>query len=122
VPDGIYYIRVVSLGPTGASAPTPDYVVNVRIAPPAAPQNAMGAVGAGGNVHLSWTASPSGGVPTGYRVLVGYAPGQTLYQFPTTQPALGAANVPPATYYVRIVAMNAAGVSPVSTELTIVVP
>ena len=122
VPDGIYYIRVVSLGPGGASAPTPDYVVNVRIAPPAAPQNVMGVVGAGGNVYLSWTSSPSGGVPTGYRVLVGYAPGQTLYQFPTTQPALAAVNVPPATYYVRIVAVNGAGFSPASTELTIVVP
>ncbi len=82
----------------------------------------MGVVGAGGNVYLSWTASPSGGPPAGYRVLVGYAPGQTLYQFPTTQPSLGAANVPAATYYVRIVAVNGAGFSPVSTELTIVVP
>jgi hypothetical protein len=73
------------------------------------------------NVLLSWTAASAGGAPTRYRVLAGYAPGQTVYQFPTTQLAFGAANVPPATYYVRIVAENGAGVSPPSTELTIVV-
>lgn len=122
VPDGIYYIRVVAVNPAGASTPTADYAVNVRIAPPSAPVNAMGAVGSGGNVYLSWNAAPEGGVPTGYRVLVGYAPGQTVHQLPTTQPALGAANVPPATYYVRIVAVNGAGVSAASPELTILVP
>jgi hypothetical protein len=122
VPDGIYYIRVVSVSTAGTSAPTPDYTVNVRVAPPAAPVNAMGSVGAGGNVYLSWMPAPSGGTPARYRVLVGYAPGQTVYQFPVTQPALGAARVPAATYYVRIVAENGAGVSPPSTELTIVVP
>lgn len=122
VPDGIYYIRVVSVSAAGTSAPTPDYTVNVRVAPPAAPVNAMGSVGAGGNVYISWMAGPSGGVPARYRVLVGYAPGQTVYQFPVTQQSLGAARVPAATYYVRIVAENGAGVSPPSTELTIVVP
>ncbi len=122
VPDGIYYIRVVSVNAAGTSAPTSEYTLNVRVAPPAAPVNAMGSVGAGNSVHLSWTAAPSGGTPSRYRVLVGYAPGQTVYQFPVTQPALGAARVPAATYYVRIVAENGAGVSPPSTELTIVVP
>jgi hypothetical protein len=121
VPDGIYYIRVVAVGPTGTSAPTPEYTVNVRILPPAAPVNAMGTVDVARNVLLSWTAASAGGAPTRYRVLAGYAPGQTVYQFPTTQLAFGAANVPPATYYVRIVAENGAGVSPPSTELTIVV-
>jgi hypothetical protein len=122
VPDGIYYIRVVSVSAAGTSAPTPDYTVNVRVAPPAAPVNAMGSVGAGGNVYISWMPAPTGGTPTRYRVLVGYAPGQTVYQFPVTQPSLGASRVPAATYYVRIVAENGAGVSPPSPELTIVVP
>jgi hypothetical protein len=122
VPDGVYYIRVVAIGLSGTSAPTPEYTVNVRVLPPAAPVNAMGSVGPARSVYLSWTAAPAGGAPSGYRVLVGYVPGQTVYQFPTTQPFLGATNVPPATYYVRIVAENGAGVSPPSAELTIVVP
>jgi hypothetical protein len=122
VPDGIYYIRVVAVGASGTSAPTPEYTVNVRILPPAAPANAMGIVGPARSVRLSWSAAPAGGVPTRYRVLAGYQPGQTVYQFSTTLPSFGADNVPPATYYVRIVAENGAGVSPPSVELTIVVP
>jgi hypothetical protein len=122
VPDGIYYIRVVAVGPTGTSAPTPDYTVNVRVLPPAAPVNAMGSVGPGRSVLLTWSAAPTGGTPTRYRVLAGYSPGQTAHQFLTTQPSLAGSNIPPATYYVRIVAENGAGVSPPSVELTVIVP
>ena len=121
VPDGIYYIRVVAVSTGGQSAPTPDHLVNVNIGPPGVPQNVMGSVDANGNVQIAWQPSPTGGAPSGYYVLAGYAPGATTYQAPVTTTSVAVARVPPATYYVRIVAVNVAGVSAPSTELTLVV-
>jgi hypothetical protein len=121
VPDGIYYVRVVSVNSAGSSAPTPDCTVNVRIAPPAAPENAMASTAPGGNVLITWRAPSTGSVPSGYKVLAGYTPGVTNFELPVTDTSLGGTGVPPATYYVRIVAVNGAGVSPPSTELTVIV-
>jgi hypothetical protein len=121
VPNGVYYVRVTALNASGESAPTPDYVVPVQTVPPAPPENAMAIVGAGGVVHITWRPPSTGGTPTGYRVLAGYAPGQTLFTFPVAGTTLSGSGVPPATYYARIVAVNAAGVSAPSVELTITV-
>jgi hypothetical protein len=122
VPNGIYYIRVVAHGGGGSSAPTPDFTVNVGVNPPETPVNVMGATGVGGHVHITWQPSPTGSAPSGYRVLAGYAPGTTLFDIPVSQPVLAGAGVPAGRYFVRIVAVNGAGVSPVSTELELVVP
>jgi hypothetical protein len=122
VPNGIYYIRVVAHGGSGASTPTPDYVVNVGVTPPEAPTNVMGATGPGGHVQITWKPSATGSAPSAYRVLAGYAPGTTLFDIPASGPSLAGAGVPAGRYFVRIVAVNGAGVSPVSTELELVVP
>ncbi len=45
----------------------------------------------------------------------------TNFEFPVAATSLGGTGVPPATYYVRIVAVNGAGVSAPSPELTVVV-
>ena len=121
VPDGIYYVRVVAVNSAGSSAPTPDATVNVRIAPPGAPENAMASTAPGGNVLITWRAPSTGSAPSGYKVLAGYTPGVTNFEFPVAGTSLGGTGVPPATYYVRIVAVNGAGVSAPSPELTLVV-
>ncbi len=121
VPPGIYYIRVVARNSSGASAPTSDYMVNAGVTAPAAPVNVMGSTGPGGHVLITWRPPASGSTPTGYRVLAGYTPGATQFQFPVNGTSLAGAGVPPGRYYVRIVAVNAVGVSPVSTELELTV-
>ncbi|MGE0360374.1 MAG: matrixin family metalloprotease [Vicinamibacterales bacterium] len=121
VPQGIYYVRVVSVGAGGTSAPTPDLAINVNVAPPAPPVNVIGSATAGGNVLVTWRDSASGGAPSGYKVLVGYAPGTTAYVFDVTTPSIGGTAIPAATYYVRIVAVNGAGMSAPSTEVMLVV-
>ena len=47
-PTGIYYIRVVARSSSGASAPTPDYMVNAGVTAPAAPGNVMGSTAPAG--------------------------------------------------------------------------
>jgi hypothetical protein len=81
----------------------------------------MASTAPGGNVLITWRAPSSGSAPSGYKVLAGLAPGVYIYEFPVTGTSLGGAGVPPATYYARIVAVNGAGVSAPTTELTIVV-
>jgi hypothetical protein len=121
VPDGIYYVRVAAVSGAGASPLSPDHMVNVRITPPAEPRNAMASTAPGGSVLITWQPPSTGCAATSYKVLAGYAPGAMIYEFPTTATSLGGSGVPPATYYVRIVAVNGAGVSAPSTELTLTV-
>jgi hypothetical protein len=123
VPNGTYYIRVTALNAGGESAATPDAVVPVNTAPPGVPEGAMAVTAAGGVVHITWRPPSGGGEASSYRVLAGYAPGQTLFAFPIAGTSLSGSGVPPGTYYVRIVSVNAAGVSAPSVELTVnVVP
>ena len=89
VPDGIYYVRVVAVNSAGSSAPTPDATVNVRIAPPGAPENAMASTGPGGNVLISWRPPSTGSAPSSYKVLAGYTPGVTNFEFPVAATSLG---------------------------------
>lgn len=121
VPDGIYYVRVVSVGAGGHSAPTADLAINVHVTAPAPPVNVIGSTAAGGNVLVTWQPATQGDAPAGYRVLVGYAPGATNYVFDVTTPSIGGTAIPAATYYVRIVAVNGAGLSAPSTEVMLVV-
>ena len=119
VPDGIYYIRVVSVIP-----PAP-----VRRRP--TPSSTSGSPRPRRR-RTRWRRRPrwQRAIPVGgvhrrradrVRVLAGYAPGaptsSSRRQHRARRPG-----VPPATYYVRIVAVNGAGFSAVSTELTMVVP
>ena len=121
VPNGTYYLRLLAINAQGASAPTADSVVMVGPALPGAPRNVTASAGAGGFVTLSWQAPASGGAPESYLIVSGYTPGATTFQVPVTGTTVSGV-VPAGTYYLRMVAINGAGVGSASSEVVLVVP
>ena len=121
VPNGTYYVRALAVNAHGASAPTPDAVVAVGPTLPGAPRNVTASVGAGGLLTIAWQPPSIGGPPTHYMILAGHTPGSSIYQVPVSGTSI-AGGVPPATYYVRMVALNGAGAGPASAEVVAVVP
>jgi hypothetical protein len=122
VPNGVYYVRVVALNAAGSSAPTADHVVTVGPVAPGAPRALSAVAGPGGTVAITWQPPASGGTPSNYVVLAGYVSGAATFQIPVSGTTLAGAGVPAAAYYVRVVAQNAAGISPASNEVLLVVP
>ena len=76
----------------------------------------------GTTVNLTWTPSPAGSAPTSYRLEAGTAPGSSNIfsgSVGLTTSLLSA--VSPGTYYVRVRAANAGGISAPSNEVTLTV-
>lgn len=88
--------------------------------PPATP-GALTAVVEGNSVRLSW--SPSlGPTPTAFQLIAGSVPGASdLAVITVGAPAFTAVGVARGTYYVRVVATNAAGASAPTPDLAVVV-
>ena len=125
VPSGSYYVRIVAVNTAGTSAPTADQAVTVgtanTVTVPGAPRSLTASVASGGLVTVAWQAPSSGGVPTGYVILAGHAPGSSLYQVPVAGSAVSGV-VAGGTYYLRVVALNGVGAGPASPEAVLVVP
>ena len=121
VTAGVYYLRVVAVNAHGASAPSADAAVVVGTGLPAAPTGLVAAGGPGGVVRLFWN-PPPGPAPTSYMLFAGYTPGTAAARVPVSAPSVIASGIAPATYYVRVAAMNAVGMGPVSPEIAVVVP
>jgi hypothetical protein len=125
VPPGVYFFRVRARNASSVSSPSDEVLLNVGDVPgpPGAPTNFDGAVSPGRVVTLGWTA-PRGPV-THYILEAGTASRLSdVIVFNTGSPAttLSFAGVPPGRYFVRLRAVNAAGMSIVSSEFTLVVP
>lgn len=77
----------------------------------------------GNLVELAWAASPAGGVPTSYQIQAGSGPGLANLAVlgVAAVPTLLQTSAPPGTYYVRIVAINAQGISAPSNEIIVTV-
>jgi hypothetical protein len=126
VPPGTYYTRVVAENAQGTSPPSNEIAVVVTPPgvplPPGPPAN-YSAVVNGSTVILNWLAPATGGPPSSYRILAGLAPGGSEVDFNTGNTALSLAvpQVPPGTYFTRIVAVNAGGTSAPSNEIMVVV-
>lgn len=122
VPPGTYFVRLVASNAAGASAPSNEVAVAVGVVPrPGAPTLHAPAV-SNRTVTLSWSAG-AGGAPSSYILFASATPGGA----PIATVLLSGAgasfpNVPPGTYYLRLVASNAAGASAPSAELRLTVP
>ena len=89
---------------------------DIAPAPPFAPSFSVN----GSTVSLNWSPS-SGGQPLSYVLEAGLSPGATIVAIPATEPSYLALGVAPGTYYVRVKAVNAFGISPPSEEVEVVV-
>ncbi len=78
---------------------------------------------AGTRATLAWNAPSSGAPPSGYALYVGTSPGAAnVLNGQLLGPALSVSgDVPPGTYYARLVAYNASGASAASAEVSFVV-
>jgi len=91
------------------------------IVPPGAPTG-LAATVSGATVALKWTAPFGGGAPTSYVIQAGSSSGQSNLANADTgsaAPAVTATNVSSGTYFVRVLARNAAGTSPSSNEIVV---
>jgi hypothetical protein len=125
VANGTYFVRVRAANAVGVSGPSNEVPLTVgqALTPPGPPGNLVAAA-TGSTVTLSWAAPASGGAPTTYVVEAGNATGlANLAAFPTGNLAtvLSAPGVANGTYYVRVRAGNAAGISSPSNEAQVTV-
>ncbi len=119
-PFGVYYLRVVALaasGPIGVSAD-----IQVVVQPHGVPNPpTLSATVSGTSVGLQWQPGSPGAAATFYQLQAGSAPGlsnlATLILPAST--LVFNTTAPPGTYYVRIAAGNAAGISFPSNEVTL---
>ena len=98
-----------------------DFALDARTSAPAAPTN-FRVVMTGTTAVFSWTAPGSNttGAAASYIIDAGFSPGTTAVSLPVgTGTSFTIPNVPPGTFYVRARAINAAGSSPPSNEVTL---
>ncbi|MEZ5284732.1 MAG: hypothetical protein R2712_07990 [Vicinamibacterales bacterium] len=122
-PAGAYFVRVQALNACGVSVPSSEATAVVGgAAVPPGPAFGLAGSATGSTVSLDWAAPSVGTAPFQYRVEAGSAPGlSNLATIVVASPAFTTTNVPPGLYYVRVRAINALGVGPVSNEIVVVV-
>jgi predicted phage tail protein len=127
VPNGTYFARVRAINADGQSGPSNEVVIVVPAggggctSPPDAPQSLSGTV-SGSLVTLGWSPSVGGCAPTQYAVHAGLQTGLTnIGVLDAGLQTTLAANAPPGTYFVRVVAVNAFGPSAPSNEASVTV-
>jgi hypothetical protein len=106
--------------PPAASAPTPPGGSCTPSSIPSAPTALTVVSQGGGMVRVVWTKSDACGTPTAYVVEGGVAPGDTIAsQEVAASTTTYQGPIEPGTYYIRVKAKNASGISPASNEVEI---
>ena len=124
-PDGVYVLSVRASNGAGVGPESSSLTVTVpqAVAPPGAPTNLSVSV-AGASASFSWSPPASGGPVANYILLAGTTPG---FSVPIATAVLGStpgtsiSGIPPATYFIRVMAQNAGGTSGPSNEVTVIV-
>lgn len=121
-PNGVFFVRLRAQTAAGVSTPSNEVqFATGQAGPPLAPLALLATV-QDTVVAMQWTENPQGPIITGYQVRAGSAPGVTdigVLPLPPTARTF-TANAPPGTYYVRVVAVNAAGAGVASNEAVLV--
>ncbi len=123
-PPGVFVVRVRAVSACGVSAASNEVVLGLGGAPmpPGEPEDMAAAVN-GAAVTFSWTAPLTGGPAAGYVIEAGSGPGlHDLARAPVAGTSVTTPNLPAGTYFVRVRAVNGAGVGAASAELHVVVP
>jgi subtilisin family serine protease len=110
---GVYYIRIRAANNSGMSDPSAEtsFSIGGASSPPGTP-GALTATVTGDSVTLSWSPPMWGGPPTHYRLEAGSSPGNyTLASINVGNVTSFTATPPAGIYYVRVLAVNAAGSS-----------
>jgi subtilisin len=122
---GRYLLRVRSITDAGPGAASSDVAFNVGVAPPTVPPLAPRSLRAdvnGQSVTLTWNVATDSAPPTSFIVEAGSLPGLTnfgTFETGTFTLATTVNDVQPGTYWVRVRARNAHGVSEPSNEVRI---
>jgi hypothetical protein len=115
VPNGVYFVRVVAVPGNEVSN---EIVLQLPV-PPSAPTNLQVARN-GTALIATWSPGAGGGTLTGYQIRAGLTPGGTDFPaLPVAGTAFSGGPVPAGTYYLRVVAVNAAGASGPSNEVAV---
>ncbi len=118
IPQGTYYLRMVAQNAAGTSAASPEIAITVAGAAAPGVPTLDAPVVTGNTVALSWTPGV-GGAPTSYLLSV---TGAAVGTAPLSGTSFTVPGVPSGTYFLRLVAVNSAGSSPPSAQVTLVVP
>ena len=124
-PDGVYVVSVQATSAAGAGPESNTVTVTVpqAVVPPGAPTNLAVSV-SGTTAHFTWVPAATGGVATSHLLVAGTTAGFVIpiasVALPGT-PGTTIPNVPPGTYYVRVLAVNGGGTSGPSNEVTVIV-
>ncbi len=116
-PNGVFYLRVVAIPGNEASNE-----ITLRVPAPPAPPTGLSVARNGTSIVATWSPGTGGGTPSGYQLIAGLTPGGTNFVIPTVTNTFGGGPAPANTYYFRVVAVNAAGQSGPSSEVTVVMP
>ena len=123
-PNGTYSVTVqASNGSGSAESSAVGITVPQAVAAPGAPSN-LAAFVAGDSVTFTWTAPSTGGPVASYLLVAGTTAGFAVpiatASLPGT-PGAAIAGVPSGTYFVRILALNAGGMSGPSNEVSVII-
>ena len=119
-PGNTYYYMVEASSAGGTSAASSEASASTPVNPPAIPTNPGVSVVSSTVLDVSWTASSGA---TSYKLLQGTSPGgETQVANPAGSSYHASQLVPNTTYYFQVLASNAAGDSPASSEVSATTP